>query len=179
MKFFIVLFSIIISGCDQQFIKLSEQLMGINEDLVILSNHPQTLTSDGLVFSNQENKIKITGSSLNVCLALKTDSPNTSSQQTEQYYNEIIGNKKLTGYLTLKSGRTIDLKRSSQQWNMYGKVTEKNELSFCLITSCKKQAISKDDEVLQINISSTEPLPILGVYWQSSNIDDLFDKKNN
>lgn len=179
MKFFIVLFSIVISGCDQQFIKLSEQLMGINEDIVILSNHPQTLTSDGLVFSNQKNKIKITGGSLNICLVLKTDFLITSSQKTEQYYNKIIGNKKLIGYLTLKSGRTIDFNNTSQQWNMHGIVTEKDELSFCLTTSCKEQNVSTDDEILRINISSNEPLPTLGVYWQSSNIDDLFNEKKN
>ncbi|MCR4529430.1 hypothetical protein [Acinetobacter venetianus] len=179
MKYLIVLFSIIISGCDQQFIKLSEQLMGINEDLVILSNHPQTLTSDGLVFSNQENKIKITGNSLSICLVLKTNSAITSFHQAKQYYNKIVGNKKLIGYLTLKSGRTIDFKNTSQEWNIHGIVTEKDELSFCLTTFYKEQNLSTDDEILRINISSNEPLPTLGVYWRSSNIDDLFNEKKN
>ena len=164
MRLFLVLTVILASGCDKQVFNFLESLQGIKTNTVVLTDKPTSITSSGLSLTSNE-KIQAVGKRSSICLVLDSNIHSTSS---DNVFNKHMHNKAINVTVTTKNNESIALSNLGQSWEMYGKVFEKNELSACY-SDCCSGIPSVGSEITEISINSFSPIPVKGIYWESTN----------
>lgn len=166
--------SILLVGCSNNVEDFFDNLSGRERQTVVLVKNATTIASDPLPLKSTE-PMKILGKEFAVCVVLRQEIPLAHQSQMDKYFQEALGDAKLSAILRVKNGPEFDLKNAGFSWKQRGVISSTGELSACLSCGCgPKPSVGAD--ILEISLKSSRPLRVLGIYWESNND---FDKKNN
>lgn len=170
MKNLLFLFPFLIAGCDQKLDQAMDKLAGHETNFVLLGKEPILLNSNGISLHSAEPML-VVGESSSLCLVLKTGVPLAPQPTMDKLYESALHGATVTASLTMKNGETFTISQPGEAWNKYGHISSGEELSACLSCACgPKPAIGS--QVAEVSIKSSEPLNVLGVYWESTNAFD-------
>lgn len=146
---------------------LLDTMGGIETTTVVLVDKPIIVTPLGLTLTNNK-EIKVIGVYSVVCLVLENNIQSASRDMMDNQFQHYMQGATVNVTVTTNTNESFALPNLGQSWDMYGKIFEKNELSACFSNSCDGQP-SVGSEITEIAINSFSPLPIKGIYWESTN----------
>lgn len=161
-----IAFVVSLAGCDVNFEKLVGLMTGREENVVVLVDTPTLLGPVPRTLASTEQPMKVLGEWSSLCLSLRGAVPLQDSKVMEQIFSDAMGKARVNIELTFSNGARMNLRQPLQAWSLRGKVVEQDELSACAGTPCKAD-LPIGLQVSKVDISSSLPLSVQGIYWQS------------
>lgn len=165
----ISLFSSLLAGCDRLSDEVSRLFWGIESTFTVVSQSPVTLSPMPIRFEFQE-PLRVVGSIAQVCASMRGGFPQSSlPDPMKAEFESMMRGASISALVTTTNGKTIALRASLRGWRKHGRIEEKNELAVCVHASQKLQDLPIGTKISRIEVSSSAPLDVRGLYWESSN----------
>jgi hypothetical protein len=152
-------------------------LSGVDETAVVISPAPLRVSQSPTNFELRE-PVKVVGSIAQVCLPLRNNFPLGPAEAMNTEFNSLMRGGALTAVVTTTAGQSVKLSKVSQSWSKNGKIEGSDELAACLYTEGRSQALPVGTAISKVQVASTTPLDVRGIYWVSSNAWDQSKKGN-
>lgn len=170
MRYLLIAMSALLAGCGPTVEDLLDSLTGSHTQRVILAEVALVVDPAGIKLRSAE-PLQVLGEQAQVCLTLKGGVPLDHQPKMEAAFNKALGGATLSGSLTLDNGQTFPVSGAGQAWSKYGRVTSGDEIAACLSCNCgPKPPIGS--VVSEVEVHSSIPLRVLGIYWESTNAFD-------
>jgi hypothetical protein len=176
VRHLLLLISVLLAGCGQRLEQLFDLLSGHETQTAVLVGKPVTLGPAGIALKSSET-IKVIGEEAGVCVVLRTGIVLAPQPEMDRHYQEALSGTKLSSTITLKSGQVFQSSSVAQSWSKYGKVTSGDEMAACLSCACGPM-LPVGSEVSKIEVKSSSPIRVLGMYWESTNAFDKLSRSN-
>jgi hypothetical protein len=160
----------LLNGCDFMSEEIGRFLRGgPKTTTVILAPNPLRLSS---VPTRLEvgKPLEVVGTISAVCLSLRGDLPLVSAEAMSAEFTSQIQGASVTAFITTTSGKKLPLSKPYQSWSKEGKIARTNELAACMRGNSNE--LPAGTTVSSVEVSSSAPLDIGGVYWVSTNAWD-------
>jgi hypothetical protein len=93
-------------------------------------------------------------------------------------FKSLLRGASVSGIVTTTTGQTVPLVKLSEAWSKNGRIEKHNELAACVHEPERGQRLSAGAAITKVELTSSVPLEVRGVYWESSNAWDQGKKGN-
>ncbi|MBA3487732.1 MAG: hypothetical protein H0T88_11195 [Lysobacter sp.] len=154
-----------VGGCEKRWDQVLTESAGFDEQNIVLASKPTIVGPAGTALRAQK-PLKVFGSAPDVCLVLRSGKPYKNRDEMDAEYVKSLQDAVLSATATTNDGRAYSFKDTNQAWTSYGTVSAGDELSAC-ISSREADGLPVGAEVSVVEVSSSKPLQVLGIYWSS------------
>ena len=148
-----------------------DSLFGIKHNVVVLASSALNISPAEVSFT--PSKAEVVGNESRVCIVLAGGVPGEGSDKEVE---RILNGAKLSATVTMDDGVNYEFRCQGSGWALSGRIVPANEVTACVLPSCKEKAMPLGSKVRSAAISSTLPIQALGVYWDSTG---AFDQNGN
>ena len=173
----VLLLTLTVSGCDRLFDELSRLLWGVETTVTVISPTPVKVSSSPVRFELAE-PARVVGTISQLCLSLRGDFPLAPPEAMSAEFKSLLRGASVNAVVTTTTGQTVPLVKLSQAWSKNGRIEKHNELAACAHEPERGQRLSAGLAIAKVELASTVPLDVRGVYWESSNAWDQGKKGN-
>jgi hypothetical protein len=171
-----IVVSLLVSGCDQVSDGVARIVSGgAKTTVVILAPAPLQISPSPLRL-DPGKPLEVVGTIAGVCLSLRGDLPMGTADVMNAEFASHMKGIAVTAQVTTPSGKKVALGKPYQSWSKDGKVVKDQELAACMRANSNDLPVGA--KVATIEISSSAPLDVRGVYWQSTNAFDKPGKRS-
>ena len=100
-----------------------------------------------------------------VCLSLRGNFDLATADVMESEFRSLMRGASVTVIAMTSDGKNVELREPTQAWSKDGKIEKSNELSACMRRSGKPKELAIGTTISRLEISSTAPLDVRGIYW--------------
>jgi len=164
--------AIALDGCD----RFPELFFGPNDHRVILSDKPLLLDTKPTRLSSDQ-QIKVLGITTEICATLSNDAhvdPKADVEVFNAEFKRLKGGAHLLATLHARDGKDYEWK--GDVWSFSS--NRSSDFNHATMDACLKwecvEAPPKGTEIASIDLSSDQPLRVLGAHWSSTDTWDYF-----
>lgn len=136
-----------------------------------ISREVETLRVDAVAAYPIDPPISLGRSYETLCIVLDFDGKNVSEEDYQRELLEFLGNTAISVSMAAESGDSIELPSQGGAWKSAGIFGKHPEISVCFSPDGSRIEANKF-EAAKVEISTTEEIDILGIYWFAA---DTFD----
>ena len=162
---------LLLAGCDQIGDKLSSWFWGTERHVTVISATPVQLSTTPIGFDLREPG-KVVGSFAAVCLSLRGNLGATRADVMEGEFKSLMKEASVTTIVTTSGAKKVELRDPMQTWSKHGTIEKRDELSACLRAPAGQGTLAVGTGITRVEIRSSVPLDVRGIYWESNNIGD-------
>lgn len=171
---------VLIAGCDRSLDDIGSELRPSEETVSIVAPNPVTISDLPSQFIPKE-PLRVVGTTSGLCVSLRGDMPTTSSDAMAREFNVLMNGAQLRASVTSITGKKVVLGPAAESWSKQGKIEKAGELAACMRPMGGDDGLPIGALIASVELTSTRPLNVRGVYWESTNAWDKAkaDKKRN